>query len=112
MNELILTQTESTYQCYWYETVTCVHGQCVFKSGPVCDCDQGWQGSLCDQSVSPSPTETKWYKKYWYLFVVIFLAVILLVVILVVVKRRFSNRTQYQYQPLWTNEVQSNTKYT
>jgi predicted outer membrane repeat protein len=42
----------------------CAHGQCVFSGLPVCTCDGGWSGDLCDVEASSStPLISLWY--FW-----------------------------------------------
>ena len=37
-----------------FDTVNCIHGQCIAENGAVrCECDPGYAGEACDLSIHP-----------------------------------------------------------
>jgi len=52
-----------TFLCYAAVTSpVCMHGKCMFMNLPVCVCDSGWMGELCDVG-SNVPVTSLWY--FW-----------------------------------------------
>jgi predicted outer membrane repeat protein len=80
----------TTNMCYASVSApVCAHGECVFENLPVCVCQSGWKGDLCDNSESNTPLINLWY--FW---VGIGGGLLLIIIVTIVLCKR---RGQYDF---------------